>query len=314
MASDDNNSQELSNSFPHGLQSTTDKLNEAYNNFASSTRELFEANNDEIIEQVINAIEIQDFRQRENYIRSAKIKKEVFVAGVSFLQKIFNARSPISEVDLKKKRIDEVRDLMLKMIIAASPSFCNNCTIVFSSASVSRLRCFSCDAGLCPNCVSQNDLEAAKAVLKNIAPICDECLWSSNNPDRLEETQEEIPLSIPSKVISQQEDINEIHEGMVEMEEEYEDDIPLIINPKEALKELEKEDTMFPEDNVFDEVNTTIITINAESEIITVSSTISPEKSKSPTPSLTISPEKPKTSTPSLKTFISYKSFSSFSN
>ena len=172
---------------------------------------------------------------------------------------------------------------MLKMIIAASPSLCNNCTSVFSSETASRLRCFSCDVGLCPHCVSQSELEAAKAVLKNIAPICDECMWSIDNPGRSEEPHEEPQYTIPPKPFSQS--TEEDNEAMIELGEEIEieDDIPLILDPKAATKDLIDEENMFPEDNVFENINTTIITINSQKEATIVSpilSRISPEKSK----------------------------------
>ena len=73
MATDDY-SQDLPSSFPNGFNSVTSKLNEAYSAFATATRELFDSNKDDILEQVILAFEIQDFRARENFIRSSKIK------------------------------------------------------------------------------------------------------------------------------------------------------------------------------------------------------------------------------------------------
>ena len=281
-----NQSQDLPSSYPHGSNNIYDQLNEAYNIFASSTRELFEANKDEAIEQVIVAIEIQDFRTRENYIRSAKIKKEVFVAGVVFLQKIFNIRSPTSEMILKKKRVDEVRDLMLKMIIAASPSFCNNCTMVFSSESISRLRCFSCDAGLCPHCVTAHELEAAKKVLKNIATVCDECLWTFAHPGQTEDSHEESSPPIPPIPSSQSiEDDALTNTAMIELDDEAEEDVPLIIDPKAAIIDPAIDNTQFPEDDIFNKINTTVITINSQNES-TFSpprpGRISPEKSKIP--------------------------------
>ena len=179
--------------------------------------------------------------------------------------------------------------MKLETIIAVSPSFCNNCTSVFTSESISRLRYFSCDAGLCPHCVTQNDLDAAKAVLKNIAPICDECMWTFDNPARNEETHEEFSSTIPPKSSSQPDDYDNAmdKEAMIEMDEEVEDDIPLIIDPIAASKELVENETMFPDDNVFESINTMIISINSQEVTITLSSVprispaVSPEKSKS---------------------------------
>ena len=230
ISNDDGPSQILPPSLPAGQRRVQEQINEAHDIFAKNARKMFMENNDPNLAQIIEAIEIQVFRKRETFIGTSKIKKELFIAGAVFSQKIFNVKAPLTEEQIRKQIIDEIRDLLLKMIISASPSLCTSCASIFNGSTPAHVHCMSCDAGLCPNCLTKSALDNAKLILKNIAPISDGCLWGLDHLTNSEEPQDEIPLSPPQVQWTQElTDSAESLDNLID--EEAEDDIPLMLYP-----------------------------------------------------------------------------------
>ena len=139
------------------------------------------------IQPVLAALEINNAKARTNYIRGKTniFKKDVIIRGIIFLESIFTPKSPSTEAILKDKRIDEIKDKLVKFITAIAPNFCNNCDKIFSKQEGSKVTCYICTSNLCQECSSEDAFNKAKGEMKNITPICSSCL------EELEEDESE---------------------------------------------------------------------------------------------------------------------------
>ena len=258
----------------------------AHEVFVNAVKKSMRTFKDPQVKNYIPFLEIIDPTARDKAFRDYKPKRGLLTEIAIYMTKHFKIKKKSTSTTLKSMTTQELISYVLKSTIAASPSSCNNCNMTFNNGSKTEFKCFICGTDLCPSCNTEDAVAKIKSISSHAVIICVDCdeeidIFADHNGDN--SSQEAAQLAIPF-IPSQNNDDNDDNvmeqEAMIEIEDE-EEDIPLIIDPEVALKEQAKDDTLFPDDKIFEEINSTIITISSQNEFSITSLVVSPEKSKS---------------------------------
>ena len=192
MAADD-----TQQSPPPGQKRHLQLLEEAHESFAKNIATAANNYKDPQVKNIISILEIVDPKRRAAALRNSKCKKDILIETAIFLQSALLPKNPLNIELIRTLKIQELIPHILKLISAASPTFCRNCASVFNGNTKSVLHCFQCGAGACNNCVTKEALNEACTLIKFIAVICEDCL------DNEEETELNVQEDGESQSLSQ---------------------------------------------------------------------------------------------------------------